>query len=76
MDLQERLLAIEQIINAGIDTEGCTRILELIGAPLVSTEILEELKLYSEYLPRSQELPFTQEQRYLHFYGISLTNYL
>jgi len=67
MDLQERLLAIEQIVNAGIDTEGCTRILELIGAPLVSTEILEELKLYSEYLPRSQELPFTQEQRYLHF---------
>ncbi|HIH77658.1 MAG TPA: acyltransferase [Halobacteria archaeon] len=67
MNIQERLLAIGQIVDAGVDTEGCTRILELIEAPLVSTEILEELKLYSEYLPKARELPFTPEQRYLHF---------
>jgi acetyltransferase-like isoleucine patch superfamily enzyme len=67
MNIQDRLLVIEQTVNAGVDTQGAARILELMGASALSTEILEEIRLYSEYLPKAQELTFTQEQRYLHF---------
>jgi hypothetical protein len=67
MNIQERLLAIERIVGAGVDTPGTARILELLGAREFPTELIEELKLYSEYLPKAQELTFTQEQRYLHF---------
>jgi len=67
MNIQERLLAVERIVGAGVDTPGTARILELLGAREFPTELIEELKLYSEYLPKAQELGFTQEQRYLHF---------
>ena len=67
MNIQERLLVIEQIVNVGVDTQGAARILDLMGASDFPLELLEEIKLYSEYLPKAQELTFTQEQRYLHF---------
>jgi ADP-dependent phosphofructokinase/glucokinase len=49
MNIQDRLLVIEQTVNAGVDTQGVARILELMGASALSTEILEEIRLYSEY---------------------------
>lgn len=67
MNIQERLLVIEQIVNAGVDTQGAARIMGLMGASDFPLELLAEIKLYSEYLPKAQELAFTQEQRYLHF---------
>ena len=67
MNIRERLSVIQQIVNTGVDTQGTTRILELIGASAFPTEILEEIRLYGEYLPKAQELGFSREQRYLHF---------
>ncbi len=72
MNIRERLLAIERIVNASVDTQGVARIMELMGAPAFPTEILEEIRLYSEYLPKAQELTFTKEKRYLHFLWDSL----
>ena len=72
MNIRERLLAIERIVNAGVDTQGAARIMELMGAPAFPTEILEEIRLYSEYLPKAQELTFTKEKRHLHFLWDSL----
>ncbi|MCP8317493.1 MAG: acyltransferase [archaeon] len=67
MNIRERLSVIEQIVNASVDTRGAVHILEFMGASAFPTEILEEIRLYSEYLPKAQELTFTREQRYLHF---------
>lgn len=72
MNIRERLLVIQQIVNAGVDTQGATRILELMGASAFPMEILEEIRLYGEYLPKAQELGFSKEQRYLHFLWDSL----
>lgn len=72
MNIRERLFAIERIVNAGVDEQGTSRILELMGASFFPKEILEEIRLYSEYLPKAQELIFTKEKRYLHFLWDSL----
>jgi len=37
MNIQDRLLVIEQTANAGVDTQGAARILELMGASALST---------------------------------------
>lgn len=58
---------IEAIIKAGLDADGTMRILELLRAPRMPQAILRQAMLYSETLPKAQEAPFTEEQRYLHF---------
>lgn len=72
MNIRERLLVIQQIVNTGVDTQGATCILELMGASAFPMEILEEIRLYGEYLPKAKELGFSKEQRYLHFLWDSL----
>ncbi|KAF5426578.1 hypothetical protein C5S39_14740 [Candidatus Methanophagaceae archaeon] len=52
----------EKIVVNGVIVGMATR-----GASDFPLELLAEIKLYSEYLPKAQELAFTQEQRYLHF---------
>ena len=58
---------IEAIIHNGLDTQGTRHIMKLLQGPDYTKEFLEGMSLYSELLPISQERPFTQEQRYLHF---------
>jgi acetyltransferase-like isoleucine patch superfamily enzyme len=72
MNIRERLLAIGQIVDAGVDAQGAAYILDLMGASSFPPEILGEIRLYSEYLPKAQESAFTREQRYLHFLWDSL----
>ncbi len=67
MNIQERLIEVEQIVKAGTNAEGTARVLDLIGATGFPKELLGQIKLYSEYLPKARELGFTPEQRYLHF---------
>jgi len=67
MNTAERLLAIEQIVNFGLDADGATRILDLMGASAFPQELVEETRLYSECLARAEEFGFSQEQWYLHF---------
>lgn len=67
MNIRERLQAIEQTLESGIDAEGLGKILDLLGSSSFPGELISEIHLYSEYLPKADELGFTPEQRYLHF---------
>jgi len=63
----ERLAAIEQIVQGGLDEARTNMVLNLIGIPPLSNGFLKAMKIYSEYLPQSEEMTFSQEQRLLHF---------
>lgn len=61
------LSEIEGLLVDGPDTSGTRKILRMLGGPEYAPEILEGIRLWNEYLPKSEELPYTQGQRYLHF---------
>lgn len=63
----ERLAAIEQIVQGGLDEAKTHIVLSLIGIPSPGNGFLTEMKIYSEYLPKSEEMTFSKEQRLLHF---------
>ena len=63
----ERLAAIGQIVQGGLDEPGTNEVLSLIGIPPMSERFLADMKIYSEYLPKSEELTFSPEQKFLHF---------
>ena len=67
MNIAARLREIEGILGTGPDVEGLGRVLDLIGATAFPKELIPEIHLYSEYLPKADELGFTREQRSLHF---------
>ena len=66
MDIKERLRSIENIASSTVDAGGAARILDMMGT-CFPREILGEIKIYSEYLPKAEDIGFTEEQRYLHF---------
>jgi acetyltransferase-like isoleucine patch superfamily enzyme len=61
------LSEIQDIVSKGTDTAGTRRILHLIGGPDYPAEMLEGIRLWNEFLPKAEEMPYTQGQRYLHF---------
>lgn len=63
----ERLSVIKEIVDRGLDSEGTRAILEMTGVNAPDAATLAGMKLYSEYLPKAAEKPYTEEQRYLHF---------
>lgn len=64
---QEKLDMIENTINTGLDAESTSRVLRILEGPELPSEVIEHMKLYSETLPRGHDIPFTPEQRFLHF---------
>jgi acetyltransferase-like isoleucine patch superfamily enzyme len=58
---------LKSILDEGPDTGGTEQVLSLLELPPVHKKFLDELRLYSEYLPKSAERPFSPEQRFLHF---------
>ena len=64
--MDNRLKTFEKYVAEGMTTENMERALELIGARVYDEETLENMKIYSDYLPMMKEDPYTQEQRYLH----------
>lgn len=64
--INELLNQIENILNKELTKEGVMEILNLIKCPF-PFEILDEIKLYSDYLPKSKEVGFNEEKRFLHF---------
>lgn len=62
-----RLAAIGRIIDSGLDEDGTGAILEMIGLPAAGRWFLTGMKIYSEYLPKAEEMAFSPEQRLLHF---------
>lgn len=65
--LGTRLREIQGIVDSGLDYPGTLIVLRLLGESNFSLEFLKETNLYSEYLPKAAEHPFTEEQRCLHF---------
>lgn len=66
MNTVERLAAIERTFDAGLDAAGLVEVLRLLGASMPAG-VIPEIRVYSEYLPKADELGFSSEQRHLHF---------
>ncbi|AJG97583.1 transferase [Clostridium beijerinckii] len=64
--IDELLNEVEIIVNKGINKEGVIEILNSLKC-YFPYEILDEMKLYGDYLPKNNELGFSKEKRYLHF---------
>lgn len=65
--IAQKLGTIGEIVDKGLDRTGTLTLLGIIGLPPIQEQTLANMKLYSEYLPKSVETPFSEEQRYLHF---------
>ncbi|OPY91636.1 MAG: Maltose O-acetyltransferase [Syntrophaceae bacterium PtaU1.Bin231] len=65
--IDRTLEEIEAVLAGGLDADGAVRILKILDGPAYSPSFFDELTLYSELLPLGREIPFTAEQRYLHF---------
>ncbi|MBN7575286.1 transferase [Clostridium sp. 2-1] len=64
--IDELLNEVEVIVKQGINKEGVIEILNSLKC-YFPYEILDEMKLYGDYLPKNNELEFSEEKRYLHF---------
>jgi acetyltransferase-like isoleucine patch superfamily enzyme len=58
---------IQTLMNHGPDLQGTKHILSLLGCPIPREFSLEDLHLYSEYLPKGADHPFWKDDRFLHF---------
>jgi acetyltransferase-like isoleucine patch superfamily enzyme len=58
---------IQPLIDCGPDARGTGQILSLLGCPVQPEALLTGMRLYSEYLPKAAEYPFSTGQRNLHF---------
>ena len=67
MNVEERLSAVEKILDSELDADGTCRALELVGAANFPRDLLREMKLYSECLPAADEVGYTTAQKYMHF---------
>lgn len=65
MNTQERLTAITNLIERGLDAHALHRALSLIGLQ-VEEEELDEFRLWNDYMPIADEHPYTRIQRNLH----------
>jgi acetyltransferase-like isoleucine patch superfamily enzyme len=65
--VSDLLAEVQTLMNHGPDLKGTKRILSLVGCPLPREFSLEDLHLYSEYLPKGADHPFWKDDRYLHF---------
>ncbi|OPZ43940.1 MAG: galactoside O-acetyltransferase [Euryarchaeota archaeon ADurb.BinA087] len=57
---------IQLILEQGPDLDGTEKILSLLGCPPIDEQFLAGLRIYSDFLPRAADYPFSPEQRYLH----------
>jgi acetyltransferase-like isoleucine patch superfamily enzyme len=65
--ISHRLAEIEQLLDQRLDAQRTAEILSLTLCPPMQADILNEARVYAEYLPKAAEFPFTEDQRYLHF---------
>jgi acetyltransferase-like isoleucine patch superfamily enzyme len=64
---QKRFDEIKAILEQGLNIDNVGHVHRLLGGEKLPRVFFDDLRLYSEFLPKSKELPFTPEQRYLHF---------
>jgi acetyltransferase-like isoleucine patch superfamily enzyme len=58
---------LQDLVDLGPDLQGTEHILYLLGCPAPPGISLADIQLYSEFLPKGAEHPFSREQRFLHF---------
>ncbi|THB71378.1 MAG: acyltransferase [Desulfovibrio sp.] len=60
---------IEAILDQdqGVDAAGVNETLGLLGGNPLDPGMLKDLMIYSETLPKAQERPYTEHERFLHF---------
>jgi acetyltransferase-like isoleucine patch superfamily enzyme len=75
MTIDERLNEVRRLVEKGIEKPEVERILQIMDASDFPSEVLTDMRLYSEYLPKAQEFGLTNEQRYLHFLWDALDRY-
>jgi acetyltransferase-like isoleucine patch superfamily enzyme len=57
----------EDLIANGLDSAALAEVLQIIEGPALSPAVLDRIMLYNETLPRAADLPYTVQQRHLHF---------
>lgn len=67
LSIGERLERIERLFDAGLDPGSTATALALMGHPAPERLPLDEMRLYSELLPREAEMPFGPHRRALYF---------
>lgn len=65
--LSRSLETIGALLDEGPDRAGTMTILGTLGISGIDGHFLEDMVIYSEYLPKSAETPFSDAQRYLNF---------
>ena len=64
--IEELLNRVESILKEELNKEGVIEILDSIKCSF-PLEILDEIQLYGDYLPKNKEVGISKEKRYLHF---------
>lgn len=64
--LEEKLAKIKAYADEGMSSKNAVKVLELIGISGYTEELLDSFKLWNDYMPLADEIPYTKEQRNLH----------
>jgi len=67
MTVAKNILSIEKLMDKGLDAVRTQQILKMLGFGGFRSDMIRELRLYCDYLPKAEELCYTENQRYLHF---------
>lgn len=67
MDANMKLVTqIGAVLDKGLNAAGLNQIFGMLGAPRYEEELLNEMQLWTDYMPLSEKQPYTEEQRFLH----------
>ena len=64
--ISKKLNDIKKLCEDGMNASNTVKALELIGIYGYTEETIKEFKLWNDYMPLSDECPYTDEQRNLH----------
>lgn len=64
--IDEKLKIFQQLADDGMSAKNTVKAFELIGINGYDEELIKTFKLWGDYMPMSDENPYTEEQRNLH----------
>ena len=64
--IDEKLKIFQQLADDGMSAKNTVKAFELIGMNGYDEELIKTFKLWGDYMPMSDEDPYTEEQRNLH----------
>lgn len=64
--IDEKLKIFQQLADDGMSAKNSVKAFELIGINGYDEELIKTFKLWGDYMPMSDEDPYTEEQRNLH----------